>query len=112
MNVVQLAEAAHQQLMHEFKGKVLPPNHPLSRHIRRVVERILEANNLGTLKSPDATSRLLPSTDVWSMGEPDRIPPEVGGKEWHLFVVNDDKVVNAMASFGETLVVCYVRLAV
>ena len=50
---LQLAEASHQQLLQEFKGKVLPPNHPLTRHIRRVTTRILEASNLGTLEAPD-----------------------------------------------------------
>ncbi|KAI0331583.1 hypothetical protein GY45DRAFT_1300811 [Cubamyces sp. BRFM 1775] len=99
-----LAEAAHKQMLQEFKGKVLPPDHPLTRHIRRVVTRILEANNLGTLEAPDVHTRLLPATDVWAAGDVDRIPPEVGGKEWHLFVVNDDKVVNAMASFGNIVV--------
>ncbi|KAI0367886.1 hypothetical protein BV20DRAFT_1023600 [Pilatotrama ljubarskyi] len=100
----KLAEVAHQQLLHEFKGKVLPPNHPITRHVRRVVTRILEANNLGTLDAPDVHTRLLPSADIWTAGEVDRIPPEVGGREWHLFVVNDDKVVNAMASFGDIVV--------
>ncbi|KAI0776971.1 peptidase family M48-domain-containing protein [Trametes elegans] len=99
-----LAEAAHQQLLSEFKGKVLPPNHPLTRHIRRVVTQILEANNLGTLEAPDVHARLLPSADVWAASEVERVTPEVGGKEWHLFVVNDDKVVNAMASFGNIVV--------
>ncbi|KAI0822120.1 peptidase family M48-domain-containing protein [Trametes gibbosa] len=100
-----LADAAHQELLQEFKGKILPPNHPLSRHIRRVVERILEANGLGTLKAPEvAGTQVRPSADVWSAVDPDLIPPEVGGKEWHLFVVNDDSVVNAMASFGNIIV--------
>ncbi|KAI8976374.1 peptidase family M48-domain-containing protein [Trametes punicea] len=99
-----LAETARQELLREFKGRILPPNHPLTRHIRRVVTRILEANGLGTLEVPHAHARLLPGADVWSAGEIDRIPPEVGGKEWHLFVVNDDSVVNAMASFGNIVV--------
>ena len=99
----QLAEAAHQQMLQEFKGKVLPPDHPLTRHIRRVVTRILEANNLGTLEAPDVHTRHRPATDIWAAGDVDRISPEAGGKEWHLFVVNDDKVVNAMASFGAFL---------
>ncbi|KAJ8488027.1 hypothetical protein ONZ51_g3798 [Trametes cubensis] len=99
-----LAEAAHQQMLQEFKGKVLPPDHPLTRHIRRVVTRILEANNLGTLEAPDVHTRHRPATDIWAAGDVDRISPEAGGKEWHLFVVNDDKVVNAMASFGNIVV--------
>lgn len=106
--MVQLAEESHQQLMQQFKGKVLPPNHPVTRHIRRVVERILEANNLGKLKPSGEQPRVLPSVDVWSAIGADDLPPDVGGnlKEWHLFVVNDDKMVNAMASFGELISQC------
>ncbi|CDO76585.1 hypothetical protein BN946_scf184950.g11 [Trametes cinnabarina] len=99
-----LAQTAHQELLREFKGKVLPPNHPVARHIRRVVTRILEANGLGTLDAPDVHKRLMPLDGFVSPSDIERIPPEVGGKEWHLFVVNDDRIVNAMASFGDIVV--------
>ena len=101
----QLADAAHTELLQEFKGKVLPPNHPLTRHIRRVTTRILEASNLGTLEAPDV-GRPKGSEELWSFnGSPEEMPPEVGGsKKWHLFVVNDDSVVNAMASYGRCIV--------
>ncbi|KAI9059474.1 hypothetical protein FKP32DRAFT_1668676 [Trametes sanguinea] len=99
-----LAETAHEELLQQFKGKVLPPNHPLTRHIRRVVTRILEANGLGTLHAPEVHTRLHPHDGMVSIDEVERIPPEAGGKEWHLFVVNDDRVVNAMASFGDIIV--------
>ncbi|RPD56868.1 hypothetical protein L227DRAFT_578532 [Lentinus tigrinus ALCF2SS1-6] len=101
-----LGEAAHQQLLQEFKGKILPPDHPLTRHIRRVTTRLLEASNLGTLDAPDVR-RPKGTDELWSFnGNPDEIPPEVGGsaKKWHLFVVNDDRVVNAMATFGDIVV--------
>ncbi|KAI0747380.1 hypothetical protein C8Q74DRAFT_1320563 [Fomes fomentarius] len=63
-----LAEASYQGLLQEFEGKVLPPNHPLTRHIRRVAKSILEASNLGTEQS-------------WSFsGSPEDMPPEVGGR--------------------------------
>ncbi|TFK87113.1 hypothetical protein K466DRAFT_646059 [Polyporus arcularius HHB13444] len=100
-----LAEASHQQLLQEFKGKVLPPNHPLTRHVRRVTTRILEASNLGTLDAPDV-QRPKGTDEFWSFtGNPDELPPEVGGaKKWDLFVVNDDRVVNAMAAYGNIVV--------
>ncbi len=103
LNMMQLAEESHQQLLQQFKGKVLPPNHPLTRHIRRVVERILEANNLGILKPFGEQPRVLSSADVWSATGTDDLPPDVGGnlKEWHLFVVDDKSMINAMTSFGE-----------
>ncbi|TBU26436.1 peptidase family M48-domain-containing protein [Dichomitus squalens] len=100
----QLAEASHQELLQEFKGKVLPPNHPITRHVRRVTQRILEANDLGTLDAPDV-HRPKGADDVWSFDQQDQLPPEVGGpKQWHLFVVADDKVVNAMAAYGNIVV--------
>ena len=98
----KLAEETHRELMHQFKGRTLPPNHPLTRHIRRVATRILEASQLGTLDAPDV-HKPQGAEDLWTFGggSPDQLPPEVGGpKQWHLFVVNDDSVVNAMVSDG------------
>ncbi|KAI1789854.1 hypothetical protein LXA43DRAFT_1151231 [Ganoderma leucocontextum] len=99
----KLAEAAHQEMLQEFKGKVLPPNHPIARHVRRVTQRILEGSNLGTLDAPDV-HRAKGLEDLWST-ERDELPPEDGGaKQWHLFVVADDSVINAMAAYGDIVV--------
>lgn len=89
-------------MLKEFRGKVLPPDHPITRHVRRVTQRLLEGSNLGTLDAPDI-HRAKGAEDVWSFTERDGLPPEVGGKEWHLFVVADDSNVNAMASYGECI---------
>ena len=89
-------------MLKEFRGKVLPPDHPITRHVRRVTQRLLEGSNLGTLDAPDI-HHAKGSEDVWSFTERDGLPPEVGGKEWHLFVVADDSNVNAMASYGECI---------
>ena len=70
---------------------MLSPNHPLARHVRRTVTRILEANNLGRLKSP--TMAVAPWSDA-------SLFAGSGKKEWELMVVKDDQIVNAMASFG------------
>lgn len=90
--------------MAEFKGKLLPPNHPITRHVRRVVTQILESSNLGTLSSPEPGFVALPSAgdDLWMPQTPrsEEVPPGTGGKQWNLMVVNDDRVVNAMASYG------------
>ncbi|PIL32539.1 hypothetical protein GSI_05242 [Ganoderma sinense ZZ0214-1] len=100
----KLAAAAHQEMLQEFQGKVLPPNHPITRHVRRVTQRILEGSNLGTLDAPDV-QRAKGLEDLWSFTERDELPPEVGGaKQWHLFVVADDSTVNAMASYGDIVV--------
>ncbi|KAI0919900.1 hypothetical protein AcW1_002967 [Taiwanofungus camphoratus] len=104
----QLAKAAHDDLMAEFKGKLLPPNHPITRHVRRVVTQILESSDLGTLSPPEPGFVALPSAgdDLWMPQTPrsEDFPPGTGGKQWNLMVVNDDRVVNAMASYGNIIV--------
>ncbi|OSX62976.1 hypothetical protein POSPLADRAFT_1181049 [Postia placenta MAD-698-R-SB12] len=103
----KLAKASHDELLAEFRGKVLPENHPVARHVRRVVTRILESSNLGTLSSPEST--YLPthgaSDDLWSpQTQTDDVPPGAGGRQWNLMVVNDDRIVNAAASYGNIVV--------
>lgn len=109
-----MAAETHQELLREFNGRILPPNHRITREIERVVTRILDANNLGSLKNtaapvgmvhtPDLERVLQPGEDMWSDGKRDgKVSPESGGREWHLVVVDDPKIVNAMASFGMAL---------
>lgn len=88
----------------------MPVNHPLTRHINRVVTRILSASNLGTIKSSTITveqkqAQANPDS-IWDpdsveTGRTEEVAPGAGGREWELIVVNDDKVVNAAASYGE-----------
>lgn len=103
-----MAAAAHEELLNEFQGRILPPDHPVTRRVARVVSRILAANHLGALKATTApVGARVPSDDFWGSGVPNGadLAPEVGGREWHLMVVNDEKMVNAMASFGVCLCV-------
>ncbi|KAJ3556855.1 hypothetical protein NM688_g1791 [Phlebia brevispora] len=106
----QLAAAAREELIQEFGRKALPANHPLTIHVRRVVSRILEANNLGTLKSSGKPSAFREPDDVWDpdgafgSSRTEQVNPGAGGREWELMVVNDDKMVNAMAAFGDIVV--------
>lgn len=107
----KLAQASYAELLTQFRGKILPADHPITRHVRRVVTDILETNNLGSLYSSEPRRRSFFGDDVWeedafAAARP-RIAnpvPESGGKEWHLLVVNDPKVVNAMATFGNIVV--------
>ncbi len=87
----------------------MPPNHPVTQHVRKVIERLLDANNLGTLKSarrPESTQAPGPES-IWDVdsgfatGRTEEVNPGVGGSEWELMVVKDDKTVNAMASYGQ-----------
>ncbi|KII90433.1 hypothetical protein PLICRDRAFT_38973 [Plicaturopsis crispa FD-325 SS-3] len=94
-----LAKEMYSQLIEEYKGHILPPNHAVTRHVKRVVSRLLAANNLGHFASDEFA-------DGWGVpvDRGDGVTPESGGREWHLLVVNDPKTPNAMAS-GGTIVV-------
>ncbi|KZT66307.1 hypothetical protein DAEQUDRAFT_730423 [Daedalea quercina L-15889] len=105
----RLAKASHEELVAEYGRQVLPPNHPITRHVRRVVERILEASNLGTVASSEPVHGHALSFDpagaMWPTAQSsENVPPTVGGKQWNLMVVHDDKMVNAAASFGDIIV--------
>ncbi|KAF9239596.1 peptidase family M48-domain-containing protein [Melanogaster broomeanus] len=105
----KLAQVAYAELLSEFQGKILPAHHPITRHVRRVVTDILDASDLGTLHSSEPRRSLSGSDDLWrddpfSAARPNASPPEIGGKEWNLLVVDDPKVINAMATFGNIVV--------
>ena len=89
-----------------------------------IVSRILEANDLGTLRGDPRTPISPPRVAVLQQpsvggfgngdgdgegGQPDLWDPDANAtawrsatprKEWNLLVVNDEKVVNAMAAPG------------
>jgi metalloendopeptidase OMA1, mitochondrial len=101
-----MADVARRQHLEEYRGKILPPNHPITRHIRDVVNRILQANDLGILKTPSPAKVLRQAhDDTWDAdgaygGRTQSLNPEAGGNQWELLVVDDDSIVNAAASFG------------
>ncbi|KZT03044.1 uncharacterized protein LAESUDRAFT_729551 [Laetiporus sulphureus 93-53] len=102
----KLAKTAHDQLLLEYKGKTLPPNHPITRHVRRVATRILESSGLGTLESEDTAylHHAPPRDNQWLPTSHAELPPGIEGKEWNLMVVNDDRVPNAMCVFRNIVV--------
>jgi len=118
-----LWEASYDELSREYRGKLLSPSHLITQHVHRVVARILEANDLGTLRGdkrvPAPTRSMLQSAFGLGNGEPEEeAVPDLwdpdstghsmasgfGKKEWNLLVVNDNKVVNAMAAPGTVVV--------
>jgi len=121
-----LWEASYTELSNQFRGKLLPPSHALTQHVHRVVSRILEANDLGTLRddqrTPVVSTRavLQPRPGFGNGDRGDESPPDLwdpdatglgavhesgtGRKVWNLLVVNDQKVVNAMAAPGTIVV--------
>jgi len=100
-----------QSLLQELQGSILPQNHPLDRHVRRVVSRVLHASNLGILRG-EAQPSLSPfgmrsdfEGDSWNpdadFGAAKDPGPSYGPrKEWDVIVVHDPKMINAMASPG------------
>ena len=104
-----MAKESHEELLQEFRGKILPPNHPLTQAVRVIVTRILEASNLGSLKTEPAFIQQTETSieDLWhaDVQNRDEPVPGSGGREWRLMVVDDPKVVNAMASFGQCLII-------
>jgi len=104
----RMAKASYEQLLEEFRGKILPPNHPLTQAVRGVITGILEASNLGSLKSEPTFIQQTGTSieDLWhaDVQKSEEPVPGSGGREWRLMVVDDPKVVNAMASFGNIVV--------
>ncbi|KAF9782487.1 hypothetical protein BJ322DRAFT_1111347 [Thelephora terrestris] len=103
-----MAEQSHHQLLEEFRGKILPPDHPLTQAVRDIVTRILDASNLGSLKADSTLKQQAgtPIEDSWHADVQTREGPVPGSgqREWRLIVVHDPKIVNAMASFGNIVV--------
>ncbi|KAI0052798.1 hypothetical protein FA95DRAFT_1553068 [Auriscalpium vulgare] len=107
-----LWESSYGALIEEYRGKILPPNHPLTVHVHDVASRILSANHLGTLQAADPRgkptrrdvfgSEATPEmSDAW---DPDGKTQAGKQKVWNLFVVDDKSVVNAMAAPGSIVV--------
>jgi len=105
-----MAKVSHNELLEEFRGKILPPNHPLTQAVRDVVTRILEASDLGSLKAEPTFIQQTETSieDLWhaDVQNSEGPVPGSGGKEWRLLVVDDPSVVNAVASFGQRLTIC------
>lgn len=105
-----------KQLYHEYGSHILPPTHPVSRHVRRVVTRILSASNLGVIRGEQREPTLFGGFDnfggLGGFSSPDSTlgasthPSEAYGREkqWDVLVVNDRKMVNAMATPGVIVV--------
>ncbi|KAF9263887.1 hypothetical protein L218DRAFT_1076826 [Marasmius fiardii PR-910] len=103
----ELGDMTRKQTYQEHRGQIVPPDHPISIHVRRVVSQILSASNLGVVKGH---TPLVPSPidDVWN---PDattdfsRSDATLGGqREWDVIVVHDRKMINAAALPGTIIV--------
>jgi metalloendopeptidase OMA1, mitochondrial len=109
---LQIEKYIQAQTLQEFQGKILPPDHRLTVHVKRVVDRILTANNLGTItdERPPTTPRI--RTQIEDMWDPDasmhsfeqepvsELEKPPSQRQWKVIVINDPSFVNAFAIPG------------
>ncbi|KAG6843551.1 hypothetical protein H0H93_000650, partial [Arthromyces matolae] len=113
---------ARDQTIAEYRQSILPPNHVLSKHVKRVVTRILAASNLGHIRGESSSEQYLGTPPVpvvmnsmfgggqdeqqEASWDPDsqrgsRNDSSSSGRmserQWDVIVVNDLKTINAMA---------------
>jgi len=92
----------------------LPSYHPITKHVERIVRRIITANNLGTLTIDDVRNQTKEAGFSFGWGgggvgaELDSEGKEVGkaygpGKTWDVIVVNDVHTINAAANPGTSV---------
>ncbi|KAF8523685.1 peptidase family M48-domain-containing protein [Hysterangium stoloniferum] len=103
----KLADSTYDQILRQYQGSIVSPNHPLVVEIRQIVGRLLEASALGRLKDDEFGEVVMPTKTSWY----DEPIAETGKgpygaplpKEWRLLVVSSSEV-NAFASY-DTIVV-------
>lgn len=92
----EYAELSRKKYRAEYEHATLPTTHPLSRHVQRVVSRLLSASNLGVLHG-DSSDNPVP------------VLPFVQGRDgnlygstvkWDVIVVNDRRIINALTTPG------------
>jgi hypothetical protein len=97
-------------LFQALQEHLLPPNHPVTIYVTRIVARLLESSKLGTVKSDQfASATPAPDDAFWQPDDADLsgdAVPGSGTKEWTVMVVNDPRTANAMAAFGAFLLIC------
>ena len=103
--VIQFTELARTEYRAEFEHATLPTTHPLSRHVLRVASRILSASNLGVVRGEFVKPSLsFPFDPAKDENLSNNNANAIGSTtEWDAIVVNDHKIINALASPGISL---------
>ena len=99
--VFQCAELSRKEYRAEFEHATLPTTHPLSRHVQRVVSRILSASNLGVVRGDSSYDNHVPILPF--VQERDEYPSAntLGSTvKWDVIVVDDRRIINAFAAPG------------
>ncbi|KIK68794.1 hypothetical protein GYMLUDRAFT_153513 [Collybiopsis luxurians FD-317 M1] len=111
----EIGQLALQQTLAEFKGRILPGDHPLTMHVKKVVQSVLDASQLGVVQGytqPQMMSRYDFASDVDSDGGSSSSSSAKSAhsaiaspnKEWNVLVVDERKIVNAAATPGTVIV--------
>jgi predicted Zn-dependent protease len=45
-----MAIQAYQEVMHQFGNRILPPNHPSTRFVKRVAQRLIQVSGMEDMK--------------------------------------------------------------
>lgn len=96
-----VGKIALEQALQDFRGRILPFDHPITLQVRRITRRILTASNLGHLEGdhPQRQQRGW-STPTGLSAEVPQSPMMNVSKEWVVLVINDRKFINAFAAPG------------
>ncbi|KAJ7104403.1 peptidase family M48-domain-containing protein [Mycena belliarum] len=87
-----------EETLQDFRGRLLPSNHPLSQQVRRITRRIITSSNLGHLQgelAPEPVEMMDPFPAA--IPRPQTLHPD---REWVVLVINDRSLVNAFAAPG------------
>ncbi|GMK55599.1 hypothetical protein CspeluHIS016_0206550 [Cutaneotrichosporon spelunceum] len=102
----EIGQATFSETMAQFQGKLLPPDHPVTRRVRDIAKRIVERNNLGMVKEGHNLSSIEDVLSAWlggGMESADNISATQEGNEnaeWEVYVVDDPKTMNAFVIPG------------
>ncbi|KXN83762.1 Mitochondrial metalloendopeptidase OMA1 [Leucoagaricus sp. SymC.cos] len=101
----QLGEMVNQQTRRELGNRILPPDHPISVHVRQVASRIIQHSDLGYVRGEPSPHQSF--GDGWVLEDDfsrSERKPYGRHREWDVIVVNDNKVINAAANPGLIMV--------
>lgn len=90
--------------MQQYKNQILPSNHPISRYVENVAQKLVTSAELGHVKGYGTPSRASEtpsfSQDSWNPDEERALATTVAKEEWTVHVINDPKTRNAFVLPG------------
>lgn len=90
---ISMGEQMYQETLDQFRGKILPPNHPTSRYVQKVAKRIIMASELPRSSSSEADMGEHHGSGSAGAARSEKI-------EWRVHVVNDPSTLNAFVAPG------------